>query len=240
VQGGVSAPDEVVLLDWTKLELEERFTDEKLLTEMKDKPAPVTSVGPSSKVLVLQGLHHQLFKVEDAIKQALPDAEITALYERDEPQKQDLSQFGTLVLINYPLPPIALRYAIREWVRSGGHLLVCGGRYTLAQANWGSTFLEEVLPATLNTPPDVEKLPQGSVINQLPGHPAIYYAHRVQPRADARVLWSAGKTPILLQCDYGKGRVLLFTGTVLGEAANNEIPFWQWQGWPAALAHFIK
>lgn len=244
VQGGVTNPDEVVLLDWTKLELEERYTDEMLLAEMLEKPPPITQVGPASRVLLLRGLHNRLYRVEDALKQALPGADITALYERDEPEKQDFSQFGTLVLINYALPPVAMRHSIREWVKSGGRLLVFGGRYTLAQANWKDTFLEELLPATLSIPPDVKKLPESSLLDAskqpLEGQPKVYYAHEVQARENAKVIWQTGTSPILIQHPFGKGSVTLFAGTVLGEGGKDETPFWEWEGWQSALANAIK
>jgi uncharacterized membrane protein len=191
-------------------------------------------------------LHHQLFNVEGALARALPGCAIDSAYPRDAATPlEHLSDYGTLALIDYPLPSLMQRLAIANWVRGGGHLLVCGGQYTLAQANWGKTFLEDVLPASLQEAPDVVKLPAAAVLGPAPtatfaGNPGVYYAQKVTPRPQARVLWWAGRRPILLQCAVGKGRSTLCTATVLGEAEKGGTPFWLWKGYSAALAAAIK
>ena len=45
----------------------------------------------------------------------------------------------------------------------------------------------------------------------------------------------AGTEPVLFSSSYGKGRVAVFTGTVLGEPVGKEQPFWQWSGWPLLM-----
>ena len=56
------------------------------------------------------------------------------------------------------------------------------------------------------------------------------------PKSGAQVHMSAGTEPVLLTGTFGQGKVAVFTGTVLGQAAPNAQPFWTWNGWPGTLS----
>ena len=68
----------------------------------------------------------------------------------------------------------------------------------------------------------------------------LYWRHIVKPKTGANVDLLAGNEPVLFSGGFGKGRVVVFTGTVLGEPVANEQPFWQWNGWPQVMGRMIS
>jgi uncharacterized membrane protein len=67
------------------------------------------------------------------------------------------------------------------------------------------------------------------------------YRHMVKAKPGAKVLIAGDKVePLLVGGKYGKGRVVVFTGTVLGEAPAGKTAFWQSPAWPGVLAAAMK
>ena len=56
------------------------------------------------------------------------------------------------------------------------------------------------------------------------------------PKNGAKVLLTAGEKPILVTGEYGKGRVAVFAGTVMGDLPAHRTAFWDWDGWPALVS----
>jgi hypothetical protein len=70
--------------------------------------------------------------------------------------------------------------------------------------------------------------------------PTVFYRHTIAPRAGATALLEGqGGEPLLMGCDYGKGRVAVFSGTVLGEPGRGETAFWDSGAWPEILARTL-
>lgn len=61
---------------------------------------------------------------------------------------------------------------------------------------------------------------------------------RVKSGGEAVV--TAGEKPILVLGTYGKGRVAVFAGTVLGEPDEGTLPFWEWDHWPTLLGRTLQ
>ncbi|MBU4212870.1 MAG: hypothetical protein KKD33_09835, partial [Verrucomicrobia bacterium] len=59
----------------------------------------------------------------------------------------------------------------------------------------------------------------------------IYWTHRVTVLPGAEVLAYAGKDPALVAWQYGRGKVIVYVGTVEGEPAPGDLPAWEWRGW---------
>ena len=53
------------------------------------------------------------------------------------------------------------------------------------------------------------------------------------------MLLSADSKPLLIAGSFGKGRVVVFAGSVMGDPPAGRLPFWEWQGWPAVLSATI-
>ncbi len=138
----------------------------------------------------------------------------------------------------------AQRATLSQYVRSGGQLLVLGGSSGLGNGATRGSDLEDLLPATLHGPFEVRPLPAGGSMlrpadalqaGELPwqAQPRLYWRHLLTPRQDARVLAWASNEPILIAGDHGRGRVILFAGTVEGNPAPGETAAWEWGAWPA-------
>jgi hypothetical protein len=69
--------------------------------------------------------------------------------------------------------------------------------------------------------------------------PRVFWYHALTPKPDAKVLLTAGGTPLLITGSYGKGRVAVFTGSVMGDPAHGLLPCWEWDGWPTLFAETI-
>jgi len=165
-----------------------------------------------------------------------------------------LSRYDTVVLINVDASwlPLQQRIAMRDFVKAGGGLLVLGGNYSLGQGQFAGTFLEDILPITVAEAKDVQPAakplplskPANSLADSLPGEmwkaPGyLYWRHVVKPKPGAKVELLAGTEPVLFSAAAGKGRVAVFTGTVLGEATGHEQPFWQWDGWIGMMGNTL-
>ena len=69
--------------------------------------------------------------------------------------------------------------------------------------------------------------------------PVLYWRHAVTPKAGTDVHVLGGNEPALISWKVGKGTVVVFTGTALGESKEGELPFWKWDGWPLLLNRMI-
>jgi hypothetical protein len=68
----------------------------------------------------------------------------------------------------------------------------------------------------------------------------VYWRHRIEVKPEGKVQVSAGTEPVLITGTYGKGRVAVFSGTVLGQVQAAAPPFWQWTGWPQLLGKTVN
>lgn len=144
--------------------------------------------------------------------------------------------------------------ALGEYVRGGGGLVLLGGRFA-----FGKQYRQSPLAALC----PVEFLPGGpwdsGLVNRtdgwpfaagpdpLPGLPSlptaapprVFWLHDVKPKPEAQVHLVADGRPLLVSWAVGKGRVVLFAGTVLGDPPAGTPPFWEMDEWPRTLAAVI-
>jgi uncharacterized membrane protein len=149
--------------------------------------------------------------------------------------------------------PKASQENLKLWVQNGGGLLVTGGIQGLGQGEYHGSILEELLPAEVARAPDLRREPANAILTPTEAgralfgdaipwvqRPRLFYAHDgLQPRKGAEVLVEVGGKPVFLRHSLGQGRVALFAGTVCGEPKPEELPFWEWDGWPIVLAKVL-
>jgi hypothetical protein len=67
----------------------------------------------------------------------------------------------------------------------------------------------------------------------------MFWRHDVTLRQNAKpVAFAAGK-PIAARLDAGKGQVVVFAGTVLGESSHGAKPFWEGHAWKKLAKQMI-
>ena len=131
---------------------------------------------------------------------------------------------------------VTTRKLYRDWVMSGGHLVILGGSLSFGQGAMAGTFLDDVLPCKLQSA-DIAKLPDRSTLSS---KGRIYYAHTVQPKPNATVMVSSGKLPMAMSHTIQKGTCSVFAGTVLGAKADAPNAFWNTPEWKNILAKLLK
>jgi uncharacterized membrane protein len=204
---------------------------------------------------VVRGLWDRLYHIEDALKLLPGKTAITDAYTSFHPQQDtQLSGFkldwgplftqDAIVLANVETRGLGLGQVrmVEGFVRQGGGLLILGGLTTLGQTDNMKGGWPEFLPVTLNGPWEIRKcIPPARVAGSEPGPPAVVlYRHMVSPKPGSTVLLQGAKgEPLLVGRPYGKGRVAVFTGTVLGESGAGQTAFWTSAAWPHQLAHAL-
>lgn len=152
-----------------------------------------------------------------------------------------LYDFDCVILVNFDcsFTTWEQRRILRDFVLDGGRLVVLGGIATLGQGAMKNTYLEELMPVLLKgdgeivpcTPPAALDWPAAKSADL----GVVLWRHDVSPRDQAQVLATAAGKPVLLRNPCGKGTVLVFAGTVLGDGQATPDVFWQKPAWGELL-----
>ncbi|MFZ4776067.1 MAG: hypothetical protein ACOYM3_11915 [Terrimicrobiaceae bacterium] len=249
VYGGVDPKAEKmpqILVDWVKIERLETYTDAALASMIGLPDQVVAGVGARDQILWVRGLYDSFLGLPAALESAFPGGAVEKVYQRDwQPSEGTLSKFGTIILPNIPPGTLGMagRKALRDWVLSGGHLVIFGGHLTLGQGGMKGTYFEEVLPVEVLPAADVTSLEPGVALTgtkeagETLGQ--IYYIHQTKPLGQAKILLWAGASPVGLRIEAGKGSCTVFAGTVMGAEADNPQAFWNQPTWKKFLPSLL-
>lgn len=141
---------------------------------------------------------------------------------------------------------------LEAYVKNGGSILFLGGRYAMGLEYHGKAF-EKCAPVQFKDGVDLKHMPEGLALRPGPdtigagfsdlpwdGRPRNFWHHEYLPKKGAKLLLKAGENPLLIVREYGKGRVAVFAGSVMGDPPPGALPFWEWEGWPVVLARTIQ
>ena len=225
-----------------KIERLENYTDSMIAASSGLPDSVDAVVGARESVLWVRGLYDNLLGLDEAILKAFPTGKIDKMYQRDfKPTKDSLAAFGTLILPNVPVDYLQMpaRKVIRDWVKSGGHLVILGGSVAFGQGGMVGTYLEEILPVEIRKKADVFA-PDKPL--QLKGGSmgTVYYLHDHAAKPGAEVLLTAGGYTLASRISVGKGTCTAFSGTVLGASASEADAFWRKPLWVDELASMIR
>lgn len=162
--------------------------------------------------------------------------------------------YDLIVLCNVEAENLSLpqRALIQDAVKAGAGLLLIGGPFAFGRGLWNeSEILSDLLPLTPTGERDLQPLPaftpltartDGPLAKRVGGgdSPTVRWVHRGTPKPDVTIELSAGDTPVLLTRVYGRGRIALLAGTVLGEPAAGQVAFWDWPGWPEMIGRVVQ
>ena len=140
---------------------------------------------------------------------------------------------------------------IRSFVENGGILIVTGGPSAFGTGGYEKNpILKELLPLE-SVPFDLrpaagkDRIDSGVAITgtgiRSGKEPYVYWMHRlVKLRPSAEVLWKAGGEPLLVKGSFGKGRVLCFLGSPLGDPKDGKTPYWDSAEYENAMRGVIE
>lgn len=137
---------------------------------------------------------------------------------------------------------------IRDYVLSGGALLMVGGYMTFSgidgKGRWGKTPVQEVLPVKLSDVDDrmehcegvrPEKIKDHPIFEGLEGQwPRVLGYNQTEAKEDAEVLATICGDPFIAVGEYGKGRSAVFTTDCAPHWAPRE--FCSWEGYDRLFA----
>lgn len=234
------------------LDLIRPWTDQELADHYQRfrRPEGLTRADRGAlNILVVRGLFNRLYQLNAAI-QTLAGAKRCDAYTSYHPQAGTRLQgyqwdwrplWEQDVVVLADVETKGLNYGqvlmLSEWVKDGGGLLILGGPVTLGQDDNMKRAWPLMLPVELQGPWEIRQcqppVPMGAGV--------VFYRHLVKPRTGAEVaLQGAGGEPLLVRQSYGKGRVAVFAGTVLGEAPAGMTPFWETPEWVTELAGQLR
>lgn len=146
-----------------------------------------------------------------------------------------LSDIGSNSLLLHPATwqggrPMPNRLSLlRDWVRDGGGLAMCGGYYSFAgigaSAKYYRTAVEELLPVSIHTFDDRVETPEGVVPGIVqPEHPVVRGIQGPWPallglnelvlKDGADLIARAGDYPLLAAAARGRGRTLAWASDI--------------------------
>lgn len=200
------------------------------------------------QVLALRGLWYDLYQCDTAFA-ALGGARIVNIWHSPQgisgpfpSTGKEMARFDLVVIANIngaSLKP-EQKARIKEFVEQGGAVLMLGGYYAFG-AEYHGTELEEIAPVEFSAGRDLVSVPNGELISpaKAGAQPRIYWRHDVRPKPSSSVVLSANGQPLLITGKFGKGRVAVFSGSVMGHPPAGQLPFWEWPQWRDVLAETI-
>jgi hypothetical protein len=199
---------------------------------MAQLPGPVTNSTAYTDYYTITGLSLKGFTLD-----------WTPLYGKD-----------VLVLTNVETRGLSYGHVkmIQQWVKEGGSLIVLGGLLTLGQGKNMERGWPDMLPIELNMPYEVQRctppvefaLPHpalGLNMQQWHNTPRVKYRHMVTAKPGATLLLAGtDNEPLLVGGSYFNGKVVVFTGTTLGDFDPGQQAFWRTPEWPSILQAAIQ
>jgi len=170
-----------------------------------------------------------------------------------------LSDIGANTLLLHPdtfersVPKPDRLEAIRDYVHSGGGLLMVGGYLTFqgieGKARYAGSPVEEALPVALQRGDDRVEVPAGAqpvvkaadhpIVAGLPSDwPALLGYNRVSVKPTAELIVSVGDDPLIVAGTFGQGRSAAFTSDCGPHWCPP--PFMAWQGYAPMWDNLIR
>jgi uncharacterized membrane protein len=139
---------------------------------------------------------------------------------------------------------------LKDYVRSGGSLLVLGGFYSYGGGRFQEFGLDEILPLRVKTTFDL-KQPEGKAKwdpavwksfgggTAVPALNGIAWAHELEAAPDAEVWIRIGQQPLVAASTLGKGRVVAVAATTLGDETGAGV-FWKRPAWDRTMDKMVQ
>lgn len=141
---------------------------------------------------------------------------------------------------------------LREWVHSGGGLMMAGGYLSFqgfrGMANYHGTPIEEILPVQILPYDDRVETPEGARGSVSVEHPVTHGLdatwpillgyQRLVPKEDGQVISEIEGEPLVAVREYGQGRTLAFASDISPHWAPTE--FMEWSGYSRLFGQAVS
>ncbi len=205
------------------------------------------------QAVCLFGLYTNFNRFERILKDWKIDTySVTSPGMKEIPPASTLDEYSVMIVGNAFLSSLEVcMQRIRSFVKDGGILIVTGGPSAFGTGGYEKhPILKELLPLE-SVPFDLrpaagkDRIDSGVAITgtgiRSGKEPYVYWMHRlVKLRPSAEVLWKAGGEPLLVKGSFGKGRVLCFLGTPLGDPKDGKTPYWDSAEYENAMRGVIE
>ena len=204
------------------------------------------------KALAVEGMWTDTYRLRESLRDAGIPCEGAYRSIRGvkglPPSPEDYGAFALIVLSNVDAPAIGQKHlaTLRQFVETGGGLVVLGGFWAFDRGGYQGTALGDMLPVTFGEGKAISSAPEGLVLSpassadwltgcDFAATPRALFIHELKPKPGATVHLMAGNKPALVSWTYGRGRVVACTLTVNGAPRQDALAFWDWDDWPALL-----
>lgn len=214
------------------------FTHKRVMPPKKNvaSEAGQVIVKRQNKALLLFGFYANFYRFDKIFKKGWKLETISATPQgiTQIPPASTIDQYQFILMgnVNYEsVRPMLTR--LESYVRNGGVLVVCGGPFAYGCGGYHGTVLEKLLPVYPKPfdlrPGAGDRVYDKGIPFALPGNdaPQVWWLHKVKCKAGSQILMKAGKDPLLVKGKYGKGTVLAFLGSPLGNPKKTDRPFWE-------------
>ena len=164
---------------------------------------------------------------------------------------QELFEYDLVIMGNGDVQKLTVvgRRILVDYLKEGGVLLYLGGYSSFFHGRIGRSMCRDVLPVITGKwdlveaeDEKIQATPAGKAWEQWTRKdPRVLWVHSVKTRNGAEVILKVGEIPLLTRWKHGKGTVLAFSGTVLGEKKGRSLScFWETDEWTRLIADEIR
>jgi uncharacterized membrane protein len=199
------------------------------------------------------GLWHEYNRIEEILRELDPKTDFKTSYFKTGTLGPELSTQPLLAeeLMVHDLVVLnnvganafgeAGEIAVEQYVKAGGALLVCGGVLSLGKSRWDESPLAAVLPVETAGSFDLERLTGFQAIEGGKNFGSVEWIQRVKSvKLGAKVLLTVGGKPLLVEGPHGKGKVLVWLGTPMGEPPTGIEAYWKSENWKKFMKKIIE
>ena len=227
---------------------------------LNTNPVTAEDIAP---VYFVKGLYYEYYQVEEGAKLLnLPVQSSYFNYAQGRsslrpafPENADTLSGGVRLIVLANVNSECLGYRGRKAIETlvkeeGVGLLLFGEYFMFGGGGYPKSIIGKMMPVELTDKYNLVKASAPMVLTPSSDNlftklswadkPSVLWYHRLTPKRDAEVLVKMGNEPFLVVHPYGKGKVGVITGTVLGIKDGAMIPFWEWKDFPKFMAETME
>jgi len=214
----------------------------------------------SRRCLLVKGLFYDKWRIGDVLRSL--GFQVEALDSYDDifgyhiqgfPQTyEELFGYRLVALMNVAVSGLSpgQQVMLKDYVLSGGALIVFGGLYGYGRGGYAEAVFEEVVPVRPDGPFDIMLLEEPAPMRSTsalakPGLESsaslsVLAYHRVRPKDGAAVLTRVSDAPVVTAWRRGEGKCCAVSATLLGDYPSSRTPFWEQEAWGSLLRQLVR